>query len=220
MTNRRRLRDHVQNADLAIDRLRQGDGTQSTVTAYKPLGGRPKAVPGDERFPFFKDVSDILEPVRYLEPVELDGNNVVQNPLPVIADQSDFLNGPVVDVAGYRLVTFYLQYFADNGSLIVVPEARIDLPEASASNNVSTEFFPIGVIDPSLTVVSPPVILPCGGSRHMYATELRMDGLGMPTTDPCKLSVVFDVAPYLDFRLRVGVTAGTAGLNAFHTLQR
>ncbi len=223
MTNRRRRRDYTQNSDLGVDRLRRGqDEDPNILTAYKPAGGRARSIPGDERFPYFKDIPDTLEPVRYLPIVELDGQNVVQNPIPQVPPEADFLNGPVIDVSGYRLLTLFLEYFGDGGQLVLVPEARIDLPEDSTANDPNQQFFPISVIDPTINPAAPvnTPIITCGGVRFAFATELRIDGTALTPAASCRQIWVFDVNTYLDFRFRIGDTVATAGLNAFHVLQR
>jgi hypothetical protein len=218
MSRNRRDQDFRRLGDArAADIRRGGEGAVEPV-GYSPGGGsRTKAIPGDEKFPFFKDVPDVVGPYRAIELAELLAD-VVQNPLPQVAAEGDLLALDPIDVRGIRLLTTFVEYYGDGGELILVPDGLTYEPEDGATGTGQELWYPIGVIDPTLTTVG--AVLVGGGFRRFYATELRMDGTALTPAAAARATLVFDVAPYREIRFRVGDTVATAGLNLLYSLER
>jgi hypothetical protein len=219
MTQGRRARDYSRKRDAAIRNLRRGDGTPTVVAGYLPgNAGRPRAHPGDEKFPFVKDPPDTEGPVRYIEPVVLSGG-VVQNPIPHVTTFDEYLVLKSIDVAPFRLLTLFIEFFPednggnDDGTLSIVPEQSLGDQE---------EWFPAGVVDGELT----PSTL--GGTfasaeRRTFATQLLFNRPGSMVVAPDSIreTLDFDVTTKANFRFLVGDTLQTvSGLNLWYTLNR
>jgi len=218
MTQGRRARDYSRKRDAAIRNLRRGDGTPTVVAGYLPgNAGRPRAHPGDEKFPFVKDPPDTEGPVRYIEPVAFTLEATVENPIPLAAAFADYLTLPSIDVAPFRLLTLFIDYFPGDGVgpldgvLSVVPET---------TRGDSDEWFPAGVVDGALVQST---TVPCGAYRETFATELRFNqtnsGIVVPAS--CRETLDFDVTTKANFRFQVAdVVIATSGLNLWYALNR
>ncbi len=200
--------------------IRRDAGEPIVVGGYVPgRGDRARPIPGDEQFPYFKDVPALLKPRRLLGPVRESGGAVVPAPnLPLVAIPADLLAFEI-DVRGIRAVTLFINYLGDAGTLELVVDGAIELPEQGSGNNPNVQFFPIGVVDPTLNTAG--ALLNCGAWREHFATELRMDATAFTPASPCDDTLVFDVNIYSVFRVRVGdLAVATSGLNLLYVLQR
>lgn len=218
MSQNRRPRGYSRVRDAMIRDLRRVDGTPSVVAGYLPgNAGRPKPHPGDEKFPFVKDPPDIEGPTRYIEAVELSQEGNVLNPIPLVADFADYLVLDQIDVGGWRLLTFFIEFFPDDatdpdGVLSIIPEQTL---------GDTDEWFPVGFVD---GVVTPSTITGlCAASRESFAMDIRFNetesGVAQPSA--CRETLDFDVTTKHNMRLRVGdVASAASGLNLWYTLTR
>lgn len=238
MTQDRRLADYRQLEDVDAA-IRRENGQASLTVGYAPGGGAaPRAMPGDQKFPFVKDVPDVEGPI-WLR----DGRISVPDPplapfttdpLPFVATPADYETSPVLDVRGIRQVLVFLRYWAgldqegqaSIGVLSVVPQAAFEpAPQGATFPAVGDqEWMPLGVVDPALNL---PAIAPGYAYRRIYSTELRLDPGYTPAgpqpylVGPHELTLAFDVGPYDVFRLRYGdVVAATSSLYARAYLMR
>jgi hypothetical protein len=222
MTQDRRFADYRQLEDVDAA-IRRENGQASLTVGYAPGGGAAtKAVPGDQKFPYFKDVPDVEGPVWLRDGFIANPGPPLQpitaNPLPLVVTADDYETSPVLDVRGIRQVLVFARYWSGLdgdplsgvGVLSVVPQAAFE-----PSPEVSQEWMPIGVVDP---VLYTPAIEPGFAFRRVYSTELRYDPGYTPLgpqpylEGPHELTLVFDVGPYDVFRLRYGdlVTASSS----------
>ena len=217
MSTSRRNQDYRRIRDAQVAEVRRGSSESVEPMGYSPGGAaRSRPIPGDEKFPFFKDVPDVEGPYRLGAITEIDDG--VVNPIPQVAVAADLSILETIDVRGIRLLTCFFEYFPDDGQLIIVPDGMTYEPEDLDASAGQEQWFPIGVVDPVLTVVGP--LLTGGGFRYVYSTELRINGAGLDFSTPIRLTAVFDVAPYREMRLRVGDTGAAAGLNILYSLER
>ena len=241
MTQSRRDADFRQLQDAQVGKVRRADGRPLVVTGYSPGGDALKArpMPGDQKFPFVKDPPDVTGPFRLTPPVDIDTSGapfVVLNPIPgppFVADQVGAqlqVLGPI-DVRGIELITLFLEYYATDPQgaatpeLILIPQVLLERPPATPPLGVAgpprSDFFPIGVVDP--TLVTPGTFLPCYARRITYASELNIDGAGaaFTTQGPCQQALIFEVSVYNEIQFLVGDAGVTdSGLDAFYTLER
>lgn len=230
MSQQRRPADYRSLEEVDVITTRRGENQAFVVSGYSPggsgLAGRP--VPGDQKFPFFKDVPDVEGPVFLRDgAVSEDLIVVVTNPLPLATAVSGYDTSPELDVRGIRQVLVFLRYFAavemgaGVGVLSLVPQASF-LPSPSQES----EWMTIGVVNPTLNA---PAIEPGYAFRHVFSTELRLDPgyTGDPANPqpygrgPYELTLAFDVGPYDVFRLRYAdVVANLSTLYARAYLMR
>lgn len=219
MSQNRRSRAYSRVRDALIRDLRQSDGTPSVVAGYLPgNAGRPKPHPGDEKFPFVKDPPDTEGPVRYIEPVTFTNEGTVENPIPRVTDFADYLTLQAIDVAPFRLLKLFIEFFpADNGGandgmLAIVPEQSLGDQD---------EWFPAGVVE---GVITPTGITGyAGGERRTFSTQLMFNSPGSGVVVPASIreTLDFDVTTSAQFRLLVGDTLQTrSGLNLWYQLNR
>jgi hypothetical protein len=212
MSQQRRQADYRNLEEVDVTSTRRDDGRAFVVSGYSPgsaaLGGR--AFPGDQKFPFVKDVPDVEGPIDLRDGYAIvdEVSVAMVNPLPFAATAFDYETSPEIDVRGIRQVLVFLRYYAGvdeqlagEGVLSVIPEAAF-FPAPAATEQ---QWMPIGVVNPVLNV---PAIQPGFAFRHVFSTELRLDpgytGLAPQpyTVGPFELTLAFDVGPYDVFRLR------------------
>ncbi len=212
MSQGRRARDFSKRRDAQVRELRRGDGVPTVVAGYLPGGGgRPRPHPGDEKFPFVKDVPDVEGPVRYIEPA-LFTDDTIDNPIPLVGAQADYLTLAAIDTGGIRLLTLFIEYFPGTiaSILSILPQGELD--------DDSDEWFPFGVVDGAIVAST---TVDCGGARKTFATELQFDAAGIVVPASCREALVFDVSTHRDVRFLVGDTVSAlSGLNLHYTLMR
>jgi len=234
MTQDRRNADFRNLQDAAISRVRRGDERPPDAMGYSPGGDalRAKAVPGDQKFPFFKDVPDVEGPFRLTSAVKTDGGKppVVANPIPTAPFASPdwraaLASTELIDVRGVRLLNLVVLYYPSSqnvvGDLILIPDAVFATPPEAAPGALSPT--PIGVVDPTLTT---PGTFPQGfARRRTYASEFNFSAgavLALDTDGPATETLVFDVAPYNEIRFYYGegTPGGISGLELYFLLER
>ena len=219
--------------DAQVANTRRGQGERSIVTTGYVPGGPAEAakpIPGDQKFPFFKDVSDVGPTIRLFEPAKFTGL-VVDNPIPGPVDGDTDLDtfavSQEIDVRGIATIITVQQYFPEDvaaaGSrLIILPQFQIALPESPGANPTSL-WVPVGVVDPMQTASNAPVDL-CFTQRPASATEIIRDAAGLQTTTgdgPSTFGLVWDVQGYNTWRFLIADQfSDAAGLNMFYMTQR
>jgi hypothetical protein len=212
MSQDRRDRDFSDLRDVDVRGLRR-DTANPAVVGYSPSsGGRPKVWPGDEKFPFIKDPPDIEGPIQYKTPTTFSIEATVSNPIPLVTELDDYLVLDLVDVKAWRLFTLYMTYFPGNGDTGVLSL----VPRAEREDN-SGDMYPVGVVDGTLTATA---LIPGGGRRATYATELSTAAAGISAPASIKKTLVFDVSTFSKFQILAGDEVEGSGLNLFYTLMR
>lgn len=175
LSNQRRVQ-------LELQQLRRNEAIgNSVVIGYEDEFGVPRAFQGDEDSAYVK-----------LPPFPSDAAPwATFVPLPAVA--AGYVFTPALDVAKERLLAVWFDYVptVGGGPLSVVAQAARDL--------ATLDFFPIAVINPTITIVTPPApFAPGFGSRDFFPAELRTNNsFAARTVFP------FDVSPYVAFRLGV-----------------
>ena len=197
--------------------------------------GAVRHVTGDGDMPSFMVPPQLFVPQDY-RTRRVDGDGTERNPLYPFDgltstgpdDQVTYL--PAIDVRDARAVTFFMRYYPGwdevapgVSCLTIIAEAAVPPPEfMSAQERVSyagsLDWYPIGVVDPTIRGVAPSVdgytsvIPPSFGYRDLYASQFNFyaNMLAAPydlaTNYIPQITLPFDVAPYALFRLRVGVS--------------
>lgn len=229
MSQKRRGADYRRLQDAQVGRVRRGDGERSLlITGYAPGGdalkGRP--TPGDQKFPFFKDVPDVAGPYALREtengfgiaPGNLNVLPQVSDPYADEGDQGAYERSPLVDVRGIRqlvLVADYILGDEGTGELSIIPQARLQPVRVTGNELEDEQFRTIGVVDPTIVV---PGVVQSYGMRRCYPTELRI----APNYDPANplipvpiapntsvpVTLAFDVGIYDEFRFMWGELTG------------
>jgi hypothetical protein len=234
MSGERRDEDFSTIEDARVRRVRRDGGQDDqgvTTIGYVPGSQRAQPFPGDDKFPFVKDVTDIEGPKFCRDgAVALDPGNppTIVNPLPQVTDPflpagtpGAYEISPEFDVRPYRQLMFVFSYFPGPsapgpdpvlaaGLLSIVPEVQVMPFTPQQAPNLSP-WQPIGVVNPVLEL---PAVVPGFGYRRVYSTELRFDGAftGPPPAVPQPvpygigrpLTLAFDVSAYRDLRIKYG----------------
>lgn len=220
-------------------RASRDDVSESAPIGYAPENGvGTKSFPGDDEFPFVKDPSSVSQTYQWRHAFKMKDGVQEPNSLttftPEATHPADVSGHRVLDLT----VRFYPVVPAGSPQTEVVlgifPEAGIVLPpqmelaEAEdvdkhliADDSQNTLWVPIGVVDPVIRGVDP--VLPgsvtsahppCMGFRNVYATQLNLRGEAQNNTftvNPCLMTLAFDVTPYTQFRVRVGLVTTISG---------
>lgn len=205
--------DYMLKSDARVRSVRRDAENAENITTvgYVPGSDQTRAFPGDEKFPFVKDVPDVTGPTLYRKSIGLSGGlPTLGNPLPLASSSLLFETLPEVDVRGHRAFALFGVYWpktdqqaGGSGTLSLICEASLAPLEATGlQDNV---WYPIGVVDPTLNV---PAIDPGYAYRRFYSSEFRLDpfvGLNPPFPNlvaPLLFTLVFDVSWYRDVRVR------------------
>jgi len=239
MTQNRNQLTFRRAEEAQVTALRQETDTVPIPMGYVPSNAAvPRAVTGDEKFAYFKDVPDLSVPYRYAGPVRVGLADAQLQILPApnvpfanyspTPDLGAFTELPIIDVRGIRALAFYVEFLTDGGMLEFIVDARIDPPGAG----VQPQWFPLDVIDPSLSTsttggpTDPPPFLLGGAVRQLYAAEQRINGQAYTFADMLARGgmrgvFVYDVAWYDEVRMRIAdVVLGTSGVNILFKMGR
>jgi len=207
--------DYMLKSEARVRSVRRDAENAENVTTvgYTPGSDQTRAFPGDEKFPFVKDVPDVTGPTLYRKSIESigdEGLNLI-NPLPSASSLTSYETLSAVDVRGHRAFALFGIYFpavdqqteTGLGLLNIIAEASLEPIEASSS---STVWYPIGVVDP---VLNAPAIAPGYAYRRFFASEFRLDPWAgyvppapFPPSGPVPFTLVFDVSWYREIRIR------------------
>jgi hypothetical protein len=183
------------------------------VVGYVPGTDRARAFPGDEKFPFVKDVPDVTGPDEYRKS-KINSKNL-NNPIPLTVDLSGYEVLPEIDIRGscglVLMGTYYpnfiqQQQIGGQGLLTLICEAVLG-PQPPPTTAVGDELWkPIGVVNPTLVT---PAIAPGYAYRKFYSSEFRLDPWDgyppppFPFSPPVEFTLVFDVSWYRKVRFKV-----------------
>jgi hypothetical protein len=200
--------DYMLQGDARTRAIRRDseDDENLQPVAYVPGSDKARAFPGDEKFPFVKDVPDVTGPTLYRPLDKL-------NPAEVFADYETL---PSVDVRGHRAFALFGVYTpgqiqgVGTGLLSLVVEAALE-PVTATAPSVQT-WYPIGVVDPTLNA---PAIEPGFAYRRFYASEFRLDPWAgftppFPLSGPIPFTLIYDVSWYRDVRVRCAELSAAA----------
>jgi hypothetical protein len=211
------------------------DGPNPSAMGFVDEMGVVRAVTGDGDMPSFMVPPQLFVPQDY-RTRRVDDGGSEDNPLQVfngltggaLGDIATYL--PAIDVRDARAVTFFMRYYPGwdevtqgVSCLTIIAEAALPPPEfmtkqVSASYASSLDWYPIGVVDPTIRGVAPSVdgytsvIPPTIGYRDLYASQFNFYATVQPAPYDLgkvyipQITLPFDVAPYALFRLRVGVS--------------
>jgi len=186
---------------LELQQLRRnGAVADGTVIGYEDDFGVPRAWSGDEDAGYVK-----------VPPFPSDAAPwATFTPLPNVDEAYAFT--PVLDVAKERILAVWFDYtpVVGGGPLSVVAQAARTL-------NDPQDFYPIAVINPTLTTVSLATpFVPGFSSRDFFPSELRTN-----SSFAAKAIIPFDVSPYVAFRVGVidlaGAVPGPGALSLFYS---
>lgn len=182
--------DETRQALAALDRGRNDAPGQPT--AYEGEEGRPRPATGDEDAPFVKMPPFTEEPVLWTPGLQLS--------------TSAYVTTSGVDVAMYRLlqVLFELSWDGtgaspDTSQLSIIPEhlARSVLSPPEA-------WYPTGVVDPSVSYITPAGFGDGYGSRTFAPAELRTRAFTSANAPRVqRFCLQFDVTNAKAFRLNL-----------------
>jgi hypothetical protein len=200
--------DYMLKSDARVRSVRRDAENAENITTvgYVPGSDQTRAFPGDEKFPFVKDVPDVTGPTLYRPLDKL-------NPAEVFADYETL---PSVDVRGHRAFALFGVYTpgqiqgVGTGLLSLVVEAALE-PVTATAPSVQT-WYPIGVVDPTLNA---PAIEPGFAYRRFYASEFRLDPWAgftppFPLSGPIPFTLIYDVSWYRDVRVRCAELSAAA----------
>ena len=232
MSQDRRKPDYRRLADAQVGNVRRDGGGRSIgVVGYSPGGNglAAKAVPGDQKFPFFKDVPDVEGPIQLRDGL-VTAAAVVTNALPLVTSPylaEDAVGGyersPTIDVRGIRVATLVLDYYpgvsgqppAALGELSLIFQHRIDPFNPTGTETAESQFRTTGVVDPTLNV---PGIVQSYAMQRVYPRELRLSPSFTAAGDvatalgtPAPISLDFDVSRYDEIRWLWGDTVSAVG---------
>lgn len=203
--------DYMLKSEARVRSVRRDAESDENLTTvgYVPGSDQTRAFPGDEKFPFVKDVPDVTGPTLYRKSIDFTGgfSNLI-NPLPLASATYDYETLAEVDVRGHRAFALFGVYWpaaeqgVGSGTLSLITEASLEPLEATGPN--FPIYFPIGVVDPQLNV---PAIEPGYAYRNFYSSEFRLDPwVGyqppFPQVGPRQFTLIFDVSWYRDVRVR------------------
>jgi hypothetical protein len=211
--------DYMLQGDARTRAIRRDseDDENLQPVAYVPGSDKARAFPGDEKFPFVKDVPDVTGPIPYRQ---LDS-------LPVATSLADYQILEAVDVRGHRAFALFGSYFVSldeqgAGSVLsLVVEAALTPLESTGS--AAPVWFPIGVVDPTLNT---PAIEPGFAYRNFFASEFRLDPWinitppFIPPQEPRNFTLIFDVSWYRDLRVRCADLVAPSGLQLSYMRMR
>lgn len=205
--------DYMLKSDARVRSVRRDaeNAENLTTVGYVPGSDQTRAFPGDEKFPFVKDVPDVTGPTLYRKSFGLSGGlPTLGNPLPLATGVFDYETLPEVDVRGHRAFALFGVYWpktdeqaGGSGLLSLICEASLAPLEATGPS--TDVFFPIGVVDPTLNL---PAIEPGYAYRNFFSSEFRLNpflGLNPPFPNlgvPRQFTLIFDVSWYRDVRVR------------------
>lgn len=227
--DRRSAADYSSLDDAQVRSVRRDaeDDEQISTIGYVPGSQRARAFPGDDKFPFVKDVPDVVGPLEYRKSFVGTGPT---NPLPLATSVSQYDTGAAIDVRGQRTLVLMGAYLsgvslagAAEGLLSVVCEASLAPFTPSQTFGTLDVWFPIGVVDPTLTT---PAIEPGFAYRRFYSSEFRFDPLinqPAPHVGPVSSlwTLVFDVSGYRQIRFRTAdLVSAAAFLDLRYYFQR
>lgn len=205
----RRDADYTLTGDAQARAVRRDAEDDQPVKpiAYVPGSQRARAFPGDDKFPFVKDVSDVTGPDEYRKSIQ---GGSFTNPLPLASDLTGYETLGEVDVRGHRafcLFGLYTPAFAQQGGgtglLSLICEASF-APFAPTSYTFDT-WVPIGVVNP---VLNTPAIAPGYAYREFHSSEFRLNPWTgyqqppYPNAGTVSFTLVFDVSWYRKVRIR------------------
>lgn len=202
--------DYMLQGDARVRSVRRDgeDDENLQPIAYVPGSDKARAFPGDEKFPFVKDVPDVTGPTLYRKSFSIvEGVQVLSDPLPLATTLADYQILDPVDVRGHRAFALFGIYWPKAaqtgfGTLSLVVEAALSPLESTGPS--TPVWFPIGVVDPTLNV---PAIEPGFAYRNFFSSEFRLDpwaGLQPPFAPVAEryFTLIFDVSWYRDVRVR------------------
>jgi len=242
MSQNRRPQDFRRLEDAQVTQVRRGEAERSlVVTGYSPGGSAQHALPtpGDQKFPFVKDVPDVMGPLE-LRNGEVDDTATVVNALPLVTDPylvppdpGAYERSPIIDTRGIRVVTLVLDYFpGDNGQfaglgeLSLILQERVQPINPTGTETAESQFRTTGVVDPTLNV---PGLVQSYAMQRVYPRELRLapnfvpGGAAVPVAlgIPVPITLDFDVGRYDEIRFLWGDTvSAVASLRARAFLMR
>lgn len=198
MSSSNRNYDYLPGDEAPFRRLRTR-APDGIGVAYSPENDeRARAWPGDAKFPFAMQPPDVEAPQVYRD-------RDVAGPLPLVvlgtgpvdlAANYEVL--PELDVRGSRLLVMYVTYAPSGASALSL------VPQAGLQHKGSAEWYSVGVVDPTLDVMTS--VQPINyGFRNMVLSELRVPSSG--AGDVANVVASFDVSSFATFRLLVGDTA-------------
>jgi hypothetical protein len=212
----RRDADYSRSEDAQVRAVRRDaeDDQPIQVAGYVPGTDRARAFPGDEKFPFVKDVPDVTGPDEYRKSVVKAS---LVNPLPFAATLGDYETLPEIDIRGSRglvLMGIYVPgsdlQLGGQGLLSVICEASLEPFAPTTPSLLGEVWVPIGVVDPTLRT---PAIQPGFAYRNFFSSEFRLDpwvgyvAPPFPTVPAVVFTLVFDVSWYRKVRFRVAELA-------------
>lgn len=211
-------RDYFQDPNV-----RNEGGTGGVPAAYQTPSGQPKAVRGDQFFPFVKDPSDLAG--MHIYRAEAD--------LPNVAVVADYDIGPEIETAGFRQLEVVIVYTpAQDGQQAPVGFLSLILQKLRTPEGSDQELWAAqGVLDPTLQVppTGDPLPIEDGyAARRAYLSELVVEpynGQAATQTGPFILTLTFDVQTARKVRLLAGSrdsddTPTAARLALYAELQR
>ena len=223
-----------------VRHMRQG-GEATSVVGYVDDGGAPRAIRGDESFPYVKDPPDI-ERFSILRRKTLpDGS---PNGLPTVATLGSYEISPEVDVSGWRILNLFLSYRqgaqttegGSSGALSFYMQGMHSRADGGAGGGLgSRTWLPIGVVNPALVTGGLTANQADAAARYLYPAEFRIDPRKLPdsaTYQPAitgngntiDMALSFDVSMYTRVRFLWGDLFGAPvsdpRLDATYLLQR
>lgn len=222
--------------------LREDGPNPSTLGFIDELGAvRP--VTGDGDMPSFMVPPELFVAQDYRVRRVASGG-AEDNPLavfdgllPSVASEDTPTYLPAIDVRNARALTFFMRFYPGWNEetqgvscLTIIPEVSVPPPEYMSAQELasyagSLEWYPIGVVDPTIRGIAPSVdgynsvIPPTIGYRDVYASQFNFYGTVLAAaydiaTDYIpQITLPFDVAPYALFRLRVGLSNPDASVD-------
>lgn len=193
-----RERGNSEELRRALERGRAPSAGEVSQQGYADPAGVPRAVGGDDDAPWLKTPPFPSDVTRWFSANNTDD----------AAFDDDYVLTEPLDVTNWRLFTLWIDFRPTtqaagvSGLLSLVPLAARQLNKV---NPPATEFYPIGVVDPTLTVLDLSATifgLSVFGSRTFSPAELRTPAV--PVAEVLQATLVFDVSQYVALRFGVG----------------
>lgn len=216
--------DEVESRSVRRD---GGDDAPITQMGYSPGSQQARAIPGDAKFPFFKDPPDVSGPFEYRTSDVIPPAKTLTNPLPFVggfgfgSPLDIYQNGPAIDVRGISQLAAVLTYLPGTitmqevttgvGILSIIAEHALQPFEASSVDE--PYWVPIGVVNP---ILHTPAVVPGYAYRDIFSSEFRWQPFAglvnpLPINTPLRQTLVFDVSSYQQFRFRFADLAAGGG---------
>lgn len=201
MTSQRQF-DYFAAGDAGAAHLHRGRTEEVVRVGYIRAGGTLQGLQGDESFPFVKDPPQASRPLKYVNRVDLG----------LVTQVSQYLIGDTLKIPEARSLSLYVNMTRPTGS----PGILSILPQAGFELDGNDQFFPLGVVDTTLTV---PGVETGYAERNVLQTELTWDPDAQQSpapggAGPFPLILTFDVSTFESYRFLFGSRGGALRLTA------